>query len=164
MRVECNRDIPRSKPGPTGKVALRQALVEEYRRTGASARSLARKYGVSNGTAWRWVYGKRTRPKRTPDPRYPYPLPDELWQRLEPLFAPKARGAPPRHKKRSLVEAIFLVLREGRPWTDTPPGYPPGRTVCWHYRNWVSQGVWAEVERILAGYALPSPGPLAPSG
>jgi len=35
--------------------------VEEHRRTGASARSLARKYGVSSGTAWRRVYGKSTR-------------------------------------------------------------------------------------------------------
>ena len=47
--------------GPVGKVELRALLVEEHRRTGASARSLARKYGVSSGTAWRRVYGKSTR-------------------------------------------------------------------------------------------------------
>ncbi|WP_297859021.1 hypothetical protein [Meiothermus sp.] len=56
--------LPRQKPGPVGKVELRALLVEEHRRTGASARSLARKYGVSSGTAWRWVYGKRNLLKR----------------------------------------------------------------------------------------------------
>ncbi len=53
--------LPRKKPGSVGKEEVRAALIEEHRRTGASAHSLARKYGVSNGTAWRWVYGKRTR-------------------------------------------------------------------------------------------------------
>lgn len=149
MRVQCNRSIPRLKPGPTGKAALRAALLEEHRRTGAPARRLARQYGVSSGTAWKWVYGKRTRPRRGPDPRYPYPLSDELWQRLEPLLRPKGKGAPPRYAKRSVVEAIFLVLREGRPWESLPPGYPPGKMVYWHYRNWVSGGVWAEVEGVL---------------
>ncbi|WP_084542319.1 transposase [Calidithermus chliarophilus] len=146
----------RRKPGPVGKEEIRAALLEEHRRTGASPRSLARKYGVSSGTARRWVFGQRVRPKREPDPRYPYPLPDALWQRLEPLFEPTARGAPPRYAKRSLVEAIFLVLREGRPWGDTPPGYPPGKTVYWHYRNWVSRGVWAEVETLLSEDELDS--------
>lgn len=151
--------LPRKKPGPSGKEEVRVALLEEHRRTGASARSLARKYGVSSATAWRWVFGKRVRPKREPDPRYPYPLSDELWQRLEPLLRPKEKGAPPRYARRSLVEAIFLVLREGQPWGDTPPGYPPGKMVYWHYRNWVSRGVWVEVKRMLMGYAPPSPRP-----
>ncbi len=86
--MECNRGIqgnlcyllPPKKPGPVGRVELRALVVEEHRRTGASARSLARKYGVSSGTAWRWVYGKRARLRRMPDPRYPYPLSDALWQ------------------------------------------------------------------------------------
>jgi transposase-like protein len=150
--------LPRRKPGPPGKEEVRAALVEEHRRTGASARSLARKYGVSNGTAWRWVYGKRVRPKREPDPRYPYPLPDALWQRLEPLFEPQARGAPPRYARRSLVEAIFLVLREGRPWgiplrvthrgrcstgtTRTGSARGCGR----RWRRWFRQASWIPVQ------------------
>ena len=89
----------------------------------------------------------------------PYPLPDALWQRLEPLFEPQARGAPPRYARRSLVEAIFLVLREGRPWKSLPSSYPPGKMVYWHYQNWVSQGVWAEVEALVsAGELDSSPG------
>ncbi|WP_297562533.1 transposase [Meiothermus sp.] len=158
-----NHILPRRKPGPPGKVALREALVAEHRRTGASPHSLARKYGVSSGTAWKWVYGKPSRPRRGPDPRYPHPLPDALWQRLEPLLRPKGKGAPARYAKRSIVEAIFLVLREGRFWEDLPPGYPPGRAVGEHYRDWVRRGVWAEVERLLndprddplSGRALP---------
>ena len=147
------------KPGPGGKAALREALVEEHRRTGAPAHRLARQYGVSSATAWKWVYGERTRPRRVPDPRYPYPLSEELWQRLEPLLRLKGKGAPPRYAKRSIVEAIFLVLREGRFWKDLPPGYPRGKMVGEHYRNWVRQGIWAEVERMLAGYMPSSPCP-----
>ena len=41
-----------------------EALVAEYWKTRASIRSLARKYGVSSGTAWRWVYEKRDLLKR----------------------------------------------------------------------------------------------------
>ncbi|WP_158531628.1 MULTISPECIES: hypothetical protein [unclassified Meiothermus] len=40
---------------------IRALLVEEHRQTGASIRSLARKYRVSDGTAWGWVHGKSTR-------------------------------------------------------------------------------------------------------
>jgi hypothetical protein len=62
-RVQGNRGIcgnvnhilPRKKPGPVGKTELRALLVEEHRHTGASPRSLARRYGVSSGAAWRWV-------------------------------------------------------------------------------------------------------------
>jgi len=67
-RVQGNRGIqskvsyfiPRKKSGPLGKVAVREALVAEYWKTRASIRSLARKYGVSIGAAWRWVRGKST--------------------------------------------------------------------------------------------------------
>ncbi|MCX7601193.1 MAG: transposase [Meiothermus sp.] len=149
--------LPRKKPGPVGKVELRTLLAEEHRRTGASARSLARKYGVSNGTAWKWVYGRHSQPKRLPDPRYPYPLPDGLWERLEPLVQPKAKGAPHRYARRSIVEAIFRILREGRPWEEPLPGYPPGKMVYWHYRNWVSRGVWAEVEGLVSVQAVGVP-------
>ncbi len=72
---------------------------------------------------------------------------------MEPLFEPTARGAPPRYAKRSLVEAIFLVLREGRFWEGLPPGYPPGRTVGEHYRDWVRRGVWAEVEGMVGEWS-----------
>jgi transposase len=57
------------------------------------------------------------------------------------------------------VEAIFLVLREGRPWKSLPSSYPPGKMAYWHYQSWVSQGVWAEVEALVsAGELDSSPG------
>ncbi|RIH91705.1 hypothetical protein Mgrana_02371 [Meiothermus granaticius NBRC 107808] len=42
-------------------MGIRARLVEEYRQTGASLHSLARKYGVGDGTAWGWVKGKGVR-------------------------------------------------------------------------------------------------------
>jgi len=83
-------------------------------------------------------------------PLYPYPIPDELWQRLEPLSEFKGKSALPYYQKRSMVGAIFHTWREGRLWKKTLPGYPPGKMVYWHYRNWVGQGVWAEVEMFLS--------------
>ncbi|WP_297860884.1 hypothetical protein [Meiothermus sp.] len=53
--------LPRQKPGPVGKVAVREALMAEYRKVWAYIRSLARKYGMSSGAAWKWVHGKSTR-------------------------------------------------------------------------------------------------------
>ncbi len=52
------------------------------------------------------------------------------------------------------MEAIFRILREGRPWKQTLPGYPPGKMVYWHYRNWVGKGVWAEVEGLVLVQAV----------
>jgi hypothetical protein len=46
----------RRKPGSAGKVELGKALLEEWEETKASTWSLAGKYGVSNGTARRWIY------------------------------------------------------------------------------------------------------------
>jgi transposase len=85
-------------------------------------------------------------------------LPDELWQRIDPLLPPpKARrfrfpGRKPVDNRRVLTGILF-VLKTGIPWEDLPQemGCGSGMT-CWRrLRDWQHAGVWDRlVERLLA--------------
>jgi transposase len=64
---------------------------------------------------------------------------------------PPAFGIPrrrwPRHSLRSIVDAIFYLLRTGCPWRRHPLGsiprdFPPWQTVYYHFRHFRLTGVW----------------------
>lgn len=81
-------------------------------------------------------------------------LPDEMWERLEPLLPPdkpvRSNGRPPIPNRKVLMGILF-VLRTGIPWEDLPQelGYGSGMT-CWRrLRDWQKEGVWAQVHAAL---------------
>ncbi len=50
-------------------------------------------------------------------------LPDELWERLEPLlpkYVPSPKGGKPRLALRRVADGIFYVLRTGCQWKAAP--------------------------------------------
>jgi putative transposase len=78
-------------------------------------------------------------------PRRPYPsdLSDAQWAAVAPhVPAPKPGGRPVKHDRRSLVDAIFYVLRTGCQWRALPHEYPPWSTVYWWFRRWRLDGTW----------------------
>ncbi len=86
-------------------------------------------------------------------------LPDDLWNRLEPLL-PKARlnrhvqcaGRKPTELRR-IVAGILFVLRTGIPWRDLPAtsDFPSGFTCLRHLRKWQQAGMWQRFfEQMLA--------------
>lgn len=52
------------------------------------------------------------------------------------------RGRPPIHPTRSILNAIFYVLRTGCPWRYLPSNFPPWQTVFYHFRRWRLKGFW----------------------
>lgn len=81
-------------------------------------------------------------------------LPDELWERIEPLLPeepPKPKGGRPRVPDRAALTGILFVLKTGTAWEYLPQemGCGSGMT-CWRrLRDWHAAGVWQEVWRLL---------------
>lgn len=74
---------------------------------------------------------------------YPSDLSDAEWacaKRYLPALS--ARGRPRTHSLRTILDAIFYVLRTGCPWRYLPTNFPPWQTVFYHFRRFRLQGVW----------------------
>lgn len=77
---------------------------------------------------------------------YPSDLSDEQWICIEHYFKrPDPRGAVSRHSKRSIVNAIFYVIRTGMQWRMLPKDMPPWQTVYNHFYRLRQIGVWDQV-------------------
>ena len=84
-------------------------------------------------------------------------LPDDLWERLEPLI-PKPKenrhvqfaGRKPSEPRRVLT-GIFFVLRTGVPWRWLPAtsDFPSGQTCQRRLRQWQKAGIWQGVFEML---------------
>ncbi len=83
-------------------------------------------------------------------------VPDELWERMEPLLpAPKPR----RHRypgrrplgDRAALAGIVFVLKTGIAWNQLPAGLVGCSGVtCWRrLRDWTEAGVWPALHELL---------------
>ena len=78
---------------------------------------------------------------------YPSDLADEEWNQIQSLVPkPKSgkgkRGRPIANDRRSLVNAVFYVVRSGCPWRLLPGDFPPWQTVYGYYRHWSQDWTW----------------------
>lgn len=85
---------------------------------------------------------------------YPSDLTDKEWAILEPML-PKhpAKGQPWRYPLRTMVNAMFYILRSGCSWRMLPHEFPPWETVYSRFRLWNRLGVWHWVLDVLRGRA-----------
>lgn len=84
-------------------------------------------------------------------------LPDELWERIQPLLPPRPQpkrpdrpGRPPLEDRKALTGILF-VLKTGIDWEDLPQemGCGCGMT-CWRrLRDWAEAGVWSKLHELL---------------
>jgi transposase len=84
-------------------------------------------------------------------------LPDELWDRIQPLLPPRPKpkridrpGRPPLEDRKALTGILF-VLKTGIDWEDLPQemGCGCGMT-CWRrLRDWTEAGVWSKLHELL---------------
>src|SRR5215210_1225978 len=82
---------------------------------------------------------------------YPSDLSDAQWRAIEPFVErPDPRGNPGKYEKRSVVNAILYVAREGCRWRSLPVNFPPWEAVYDHFRRWRERGVWEELAQVLA--------------
>jgi putative transposase len=65
------------------------------------------------------------------------------------LPTPNKRGRPRIHSPRESLEAVFYVLRCGRPWRLLPRDFPPWKTVYHYLREWRLEGIWERPHTVL---------------
>jgi transposase len=72
-------------------------------------------------------------------------IPDELWDRIEPLLPPKEpqpKGGRPWMPDRQALDGIFYVLRTGCQWKALPRTIGAASTVHDRFQQWVKAGVF----------------------
>ena len=72
-----------------------------------------------------------------------FDLSDDEWALFEPLM-PKSRKSA-RADDRTIMNAIFYVLRTGMPWRDLPERYGPYTTAYNRFNRWSRRGIWKRI-------------------
>jgi transposase len=91
--------------------------------------------------------------------RYPSSsITDAQWQVLEPLLPPPGNatgkgGAPEKHPRRLILDAIFYLVRGGIAWRQLPSDFPPHQTVYGFFRRWVKSAAWQRLHDMLRDQA-----------
>ncbi len=75
--------------------------------------------------------------------RYPTDLSDEEWRCIRPhLPGPTGQGRPRLHGLRTILDAVFYVLKSGCQWRLLPKDFPPWKSVYDWFRRWRIDGTW----------------------
>ena len=75
-------------------------------------------------------------------------IPEELWQRVEPLlprYRRSRKGGRPRLELRRVLDGIFYVLRTGCQWKAAPPEFGSGSSLHRYFQAWVKRGVFEDL-------------------
>jgi transposase len=95
----------------------------------------------------------------TRQPRYPTDLTDRQWAVLEPalpvmLCDTELGGRPERHRRRTMIDAMFYVVDNGIKWRALSADFPPWQTVYGMHARWRKDGVLTtSLTCCAAGYA-----------
>lgn len=82
---------------------------------------------------------------------YTSDMTDEQWEIIRPLVAHERSGPgrPLELDLRSVVNAIFYLVRTGCQWDDIPKSYPNHNSVYYHYRKWTEDETWRGINDAL---------------
>ena len=81
---------------------------------------------------------------------FPARLTDAEWAVLEPLIpANRPGGRPLKRTRRSVLDAIVYVVRQGLTWRASPADLPNWNTAFWYFQEWQKDGTWVKVEDAL---------------
>jgi len=73
-------------------------------------------------------------------------LTDAQWAIIEPLIPPPKVGGRERTVDiRSVINAIFYLLRSGCTWRLLPRDYPNWKTVYYYFGKWKKDGTWKKI-------------------
>ena len=76
-------------------------------------------------------------------------LTDDQWELIEHLLPkPAATGRPPSNP-RTIIDAIFWILRTGSPWRDLPEEFGPWQTAWHNFNSWNKVGLLDGVLKVL---------------
>ncbi len=85
-------------------------------------------------------------------PNRPYntDLSDAAWALVVPLLPTALPGGRPRTTDiRTVVNAIFYLLRTGCQWRLLPQEFPIWGTVYHYFRTWKNDGIWTSLQRVI---------------
>jgi len=81
---------------------------------------------------------------------YQSDLTDDQWEAIEPMLpARSAKGRPPLYERRSLLDAIFYLLRSGCQWRMIPKGMPHWQSCYRYFAMLKSKGAWGRIHDLL---------------
>ena len=81
---------------------------------------------------------------------YPTDLNDTEWTQIAPyLPEPSWTGAPRKHSWRSLLNAMFYVVKNGCVWRALPHDFPAWQTVYHYFRLFRHNGLWEQLNTII---------------
>ncbi len=79
-------------------------------------------------------------------------IPDELWERMEPLLPKRKRRRHRRGRKplpwRQVIDGIFYVLRTGCQWKAAPAEFGSGSSLHRYFQRLVRSGIFAELWKL----------------
>jgi putative transposase len=79
-------------------------------------------------------------------------IPDELWQRIEPIlkeFWPRKPTGRRAANWRTMLNAILFRMRSGCQWDQLPERYGPKSTVHDWFQRWVAGGIFEKIWTVL---------------
>ena len=80
---------------------------------------------------------------------YPSDLNDKQWDLIKHHFDTGIYGTVRRHDRRSLVNAVFYIIKTGCQWRFLPLEYPPWKAVYSFYKRAKDKEVWEKMMRDL---------------
>ena len=84
------------------------------------------------------------------DNTYPSRLREQQDALIHDLFPSRSSMGRPRvHGRRTILNAIFYVIRSGCPWHYLPHDFPPWQTVSGYFRRWKRAGLWDIIHDVL---------------
>lgn len=96
---------------------------------------------------------KKRKRKRKPKPLgVIWEIPDELWERVEPIlmeFWPRKKTGRPPAKWRKMLNGIIFRMRSGCQWDQLPKKYGPKSTVHDWFQRWNKNGIMAKLMAVL---------------
>lgn len=74
---------------------------------------------------------------------------DAQWALIQPLIPVYRWGRPRELDMRSVVNAIFYLLKTGCQWELLPKTYPNYNSVYYYFQRWSNEGVWETINTAL---------------
>lgn len=82
--------------------------------------------------------------------QYPTDLTDAQWKLISAYFRrPSKRGAPRKHDRRTVVNAILYLVKAGCQWRMLPKDFPPWKAVYQLFYRWRESGLWERIHDAL---------------
>jgi transposase len=79
-------------------------------------------------------------------------VPDELWEKIEPLidrYDPPASTGRPRIEARQALGAIIFRMRSGCQWNHLPEEFPDDSSVHRTFQRWIAVGTLDRIWKLL---------------